>query len=219
MNICKEFKVIDILSVETEEESKAPKVPSSKALQDNFKKFCSFLDDSTFDVFTASEIGENFARVMIICDDVTLFNFKLYGVILGQHQQKKSKAKSKSKQGKNNLPEIFMYTLNYACIYLRAFIKKNKPKAKFSEVELGYLVDRNSSMDLEVLEAMSTILSTYNIDDPIVEPTLKLFEVLDFSDKVAKEPNEDLAKSVLDSVNKLFDREVNPQGANYTLRK
>lgn len=154
--------------------------PETKSLHENFKNFLTFLNDSCFDGYTPQEIGENFARVMICSEDVTVFNFKFYGVFLNQHQEKKSK---KKKQGKNSLPEIFMHILKHACHYLKSFVRFNKTKLKVSEEEFNYFKEREQNMDYELLESLSTVLSKYSIDDPIVEPTLRLFESIDFRNK------------------------------------
>lgn len=111
IDIMRECKSIDILTLNRDEEEKKIKEPSSKQLQENFQKFCTFLDDSCFDEYSSAEIGESFARVLICCNDVTVFNFRLYGTFLTQYQQKKSK---KKRAGKNSLPEIFMYMLKHA---------------------------------------------------------------------------------------------------------
>jgi len=121
-----------------------------------------------------------------------------------KHGQEK-KTKSKKKLGKNSLPEIMVHMLKHSLQYLVAFKRLNKIKSKLSEGELNYFNDRLKQMNVESLETISVILSTYRIDDPIMIPTLKLFEYLDFKD--TDSPDDDLMQGIFDALKILFDRE------------
>ena len=184
------------------------KIPSAKDYQESFKMICSFIDDSWFDEYTPAEIGENLAKVLICCKDTTLFNLKLYGTFISQYQQtKKSKSKKKkNKKGQNNLQEVFVYMLKHTWQYLKAYVRNSKVKSFISEKEFEFFKEKEKNMHIEVLESLSSILSTYNVDDPIIEPTLSIFETLEFKNRDS--PNDDLAKSVFTAVFKLFDREI-----------
>jgi len=207
---------LKILTISSDEEAKKIKIPSAKELSTNFKAICEFLDDPTFNDFTAEEIGDNFTKIMVISSDLTLFHFKLYGTFMNQYQQKASKSKKK-KQVKNTLPEIFMHVLRNSCQSLNAFLKINNVKPKISEEELEYFKERASLMEIEILETLSAILTTYNVDDPIIEPALKLFEVLDFNGQ--QTPDEDLSQSVLDSIFKLYDRQSEAEVSSTNIKK
>jgi hypothetical protein len=178
----------------------------AEEVQHNFSSICEFLDDTCFNDYEPAEIGEYFAKVMISCKDTTLFNFKLYGVLCDEHENKKNKSKKKN-SNKHSLPQIFMYILKHVCQYLKAYIKINQVKLKVSQEEYDFYISKEKNMNVELLQTLSIILNTYRIDDPIVDPALKLFEVLDFKSTSSEVPSDDLAHSVCDSILKLHDME------------
>lgn len=105
------MKKINILSVEQKEENKEVSIPTAKDISDNFKHYCDFLDDPCFDGYTPAELGEFFAKGMVLSNDITLFNFKLYGSFMTEYEKKR---KSKKKALKNSLPEVFMHVLKHS---------------------------------------------------------------------------------------------------------
>ena len=176
------------------EKNEEVKIPSIKDHQESFKLICNFLDDSWFDEYTPAEIGESLSKVLICWNDTTVFNFKLYGVFMNEYQQAKKSKSKKNKKGKNSLQEIFVHMLKHVWEYLKAFTKMSKLKIKDIEKEIEFYREKEKTMHIDVLESLSAILSTYNVDDPIIEPTLSIFEALDFKNRDS--PNDDLAQTV-----------------------
>ena len=188
------------------ENNEEVKIPSIEDQQESFKLICNFLDDSWFDEYTPAEIGESLSKVLICWNDTTVFNFKLYEIFINEYQQAKKSKSKMNKKGKNSTQEIFVHMLKHVWEYLKAFTNMSKLKIKNIEKEIEFYREKKKTMHIDVLESLSAILSTYNVDDPIIEPTLSIFEALDFKNK--DNPNDDLAQTVCSALLKLFNREI-----------
>ncbi|CAI2374223.1 unnamed protein product [Moneuplotes crassus] len=197
---------LKVLRLEIQEDIGETHIPSAQDFSKNFEKICNFLNDKCLKDYSPKEVGEGFCNLMLLCGDLTLFNFKLYASNIEEFQKKLSKSKKKASKTLE-LPEILMYCLRHSCLVFKKIIKKKNDENTNPE-EKEYYDKIDNSLNSDLLEILSIILSTYKVDDPILIPAIKIFDAINFKLNTDNLPESDLAKTVLESLLEINDIDV-----------
>lgn len=139
---------------------------------------------------------------------MTLFNFKLYSKFMKNAQGSPSKSKKISAKKSETLTEILVHLLRHSYEYLRNYCKS---KVKTEEEMSEFYKERQSQMCYELLENLAMILTTYKVDEPIMEPALKLFDLVEFAG--IDSPDQEVINSVLSELLLIYERETNNENS------
>ena len=129
------------------------------------------------------------------------YNF-YQGVVSKNTKGSKINSSKKRHSGENDLTEILVHVMKNAFIQLK---KSDKFTIKYDVNVLNFYSSRRKDMKLELLQKISELLSTYKIDDPIMEPTLGLFEYLDLRNMDS--PDQNTMDNIWEAVKSIYERE------------
>lgn len=138
---------------------------------------------------------------------MTLFNFKFYASAIEDFKEKAAKSKKKTSSNLE-LPEILMYCLRFSSIMFKRIIKIKKDDESTSSEEKEYYDTIANSLNSDLLEILSIILTTYKVDDPILLPAIKIFDAINLKLNTDNLPEKDLATSVLESLLKINEIDI-----------
>lgn len=119
-----------------------------------------------------------------------------------------SKSKKISAKKSETLTEILVHLLRHSYEYLRNYCKS---KVKTEEEMSEFYKERQSQMCYELLENLAMILTTYKVDEPIMEPALKLFDLVEFAG--IDSPDQEVINSVLSELLLIYERETNNENS------